>query len=66
MLTKGIEISPTQPKYYWERGFLYYVAGQVTKAKEDMQKVLDNGNPETDGELLLNAGSLLKSLEGVP
>jgi len=65
MLSKAIEINPTEPQYYWDRGFLYYVSGKVSEAKEDMQKVLDYGTPETDGELLLKAGTLLSSLEGV-
>lgn len=66
LLSKAIEIAPTEPHLYWERGFIFYVDGRVSDAKEDMQMVLDYASPATDGELLLKAGSLLSSLEGVP
>lgn len=65
-LTKSIEIDPNQPQYYWDRGFTYYMTGQIEPAKEDMRQLLEIGNPERDGELLLRAGTLLTSFGETP
>jgi tetratricopeptide (TPR) repeat protein len=65
-LTKSIEIDPNQPQYYWDRGFTYYMTGQIEPAKEDMRRLLEVGLPERDGELLLRAGTLLTSFGETP
>ena len=65
-LTRCIEIDPSQPRYYWDRGFIHYSLGKIDQAKEDLYAVIELGNPETDGELLFNAGQLLRSLGEEP
>ncbi len=65
-LSKCIEMDQSQPAYYWERGFIYYSLGKIDQAKEDMRSVLRYGVPEVDGELLFNAGKMLRSLGESP
>lgn len=65
-MTEAIRLDPDEPQFYWDRGFAYYVTGKLPEAKADMQSVIDVGNPEKHGELIYQAGSLLKSLSGVP
>ncbi len=61
-LSKCIELDPSQPRYYWDRGFIYYSLGKIEQAETDMRAVLEYGDPETDSELMFNAGKLLRSL----
>lgn len=65
-LSKCIELDPTDPAWYWERGFLYYLSGQMDPAVEDLQSVLKYGKPEVHGELMFRAGTLLRSLGKTP
>jgi tetratricopeptide (TPR) repeat protein len=65
-ISTSIELDPSQPQYYWDRGFTYYMTGQIEPAKEDMRQLLEVGNPERDGELLLKAGTLLSSFGETP
>lgn len=65
-LSECIELDPSQPRYYWDRGFIHYSLGRFEEAKADMRAVLEYGDPETDGELMFNAGKLLRSLGEEP
>lgn len=59
-LTKCIEIDITDPICYWHRGFLYSSLGKIDEAIQDMGVVLDNGDPEVHGQLMLEAGTLMR------
>ncbi len=61
-----INVDPNALICYWERGFDYYMNGEIDLAKADMHSILDKGNPENDGELLYQAGNLLNMLSGNP
>ena len=63
-LSKAIELNPNEPQYYWERGFMYFSNGLIKKFEADMTKILEIANPESDGEILLKAGTLLNSYKG--
>lgn len=65
-LSECIEIDPDEPIYYWERGFLYYSLGKVEESKKDMRAVLEYGETYKDGELMFEAGNLLRSLGEEP
>lgn len=60
--TQAIDLDRFEPAYYWERGFLYLALGRVEEARADMKSVLEVGDPERDGELMLQAGSQLRVL----
>jgi tetratricopeptide (TPR) repeat protein len=64
--SEAIRLDPTEPQFYWDRGFTYYMTGQLGLSKADMQSVIDNGTPEIHGELIYQAGSLMNSMSGVP
>ncbi|MCL4559667.1 MAG: tetratricopeptide repeat protein [Chloroflexi bacterium] len=61
-LTQCITLDPTNPTYYWDRGFIYLGTGKPDLARTDMEAVLKYGNPEKDGNLLLQAGSTLHAM----
>jgi tetratricopeptide (TPR) repeat protein len=63
-LSEAIRLDPNQPQFYWDRGFAYYTTGKLEEASKDMKQVIAHGNPDKDGELIYQAGSLLASLEG--
>jgi tetratricopeptide (TPR) repeat protein len=63
-LTKALELDPDNLQFLWDRGFLYYSNGKIPESKADMEKIVKLGNPETDGEILLNAGTILNSFSG--
>lgn len=63
-LSKAIELDPKQPQFYWERGFMYYSNGMPAEAKADMEKLLKIADPNADGELMLQAGTLLRMVTG--
>ena len=63
-LTRAIELNPLQPSYYWERGFTNLGLGRVDDSVADMKKILEVGNPNVDGELMLKASAQLKVLTG--
>lgn len=63
-LDEAIRLDPKQPQFYWDRGFAYYTLGKLKESSEDMERVIQNGDPEKDGELIYQAGSLLASLKG--
>lgn len=65
-LSNCISINPDQLRCYWERGFAYYMSGEIDKAKADMATIIDKGDPEVDSELLYQAGNLLSMLGGKP
>jgi tetratricopeptide (TPR) repeat protein len=65
-LSSCIRINPDQLRCYWERGFDYYMNGEIGKAKADMNTIIDKANPEVDSELLYQAGNLLDMLDGNP
>lgn len=65
-LTECIGLEPAEPRCYWDRGFIYYSLGKVEEAKQDMRAILEYGDPETDGELMFNAGKLLRTLGEEP
>lgn len=65
-LSECIALDPAQPRCYWDRGFIYYSLGRIEEAKADMRAVLEYGDPETDGELMFNAGKLLRTLGEEP
>jgi tetratricopeptide (TPR) repeat protein len=65
-LSNCINIDPNALNCYWDRGFDYYMNGEINQAKADMHSILDKGNPENDGELLYKAGNLLNMLGGNP
>jgi tetratricopeptide (TPR) repeat protein len=59
-LSKCIEVDITDPTCYWHRGFLYSSLGQIDQAIEDMKAVLKYGDPEIHGQLMLEAGTVLR------
>ena len=59
-LTKCIGIDITDPICHWHRGFLYSSLGLIQEAIQDMQVVLDHGDPEIHGQLMLEAGTLMR------
>lgn len=59
-LSRCIEIDQSNPECYWHRGFLYTALGQIKLAIEDMQAVLDLGDPNIHGRLMLEAGTVLR------
>ncbi len=61
-LTECIKLNPNNPNYYWDRGFIYLGTGKPELAKSDMESVLKYGNPEIDGNLMLQAGSTLRAM----
>jgi len=63
-LDEAIRLDPNQPQFYWDRGFAYYSLAKLAEASQDMQMVIEKGNPDRDGELIYRAGSLLASLQG--
>jgi len=63
-LTKALGLDPDNLQFLWDRGFLYYSNGKIPESKADMEKIIKLGNPETDGEILLNAGTILNSFSG--
>jgi len=63
-LSMAINLDPDQIQYYWDRGFLYYSNGMISEAKADMEKINKIANPDTDGELLVRANTLLNSFSG--
>lgn len=63
-LTTAIQLDPDQPQFYWERGFLYYSNAKIPESEADMRKLIEIANPETDGELIYQAGTLLKTYSG--
>lgn len=65
-LSRSIELSPKNVQYYWERGFLYYMNAQLDESKADMHKVIDLGDPITQGDALFQAGNLLRMMGETP
>lgn len=63
-LSNSIGLEPSQPQYYWDRAMTYLGLGKVEECKEDLQTLIDIGNPAMDGELMFKAGSQLKFLTG--
>ena len=63
-LSRAIQLDPAQPTYYWERGFTSLGLGRVEDSIADMKKILEIGNPNTDGELMVKASAQLKVLTG--
>ena len=63
-LSEAIELDPNILQYYWERGFLYYSNGMIEKSQADMMKIIELADPQTDGELLYRAGTLMNSFSG--
>jgi tetratricopeptide (TPR) repeat protein len=61
-LGQAIKMEPKNPFYYWERGFLYISAGKVAESKADMYSVLKYGNAAVDGELMMRAGTMLRTM----
>jgi tetratricopeptide (TPR) repeat protein len=61
-LSQAIALDPSEPTYYWERGFLYLSLGEVEKARADLKSVLDVGDPVLHGEVMLRAGTQLQIL----
>jgi tetratricopeptide (TPR) repeat protein len=61
-VSKCIELDPKNARWYWERGYLYFLMGQTDLSGADMQAVLKYGKPDVDGELLLRAGTMLHQL----
>jgi tetratricopeptide (TPR) repeat protein len=62
----AIQLNPTEPQYYWERGFVYYATAQLQLAKDDLQKVIDHGDPYKHSSLIYQAGSLMNSIGSIP
>jgi len=63
-LSKAIELDPGQLQYYWDRGFLYYSNGMINESQADMLKIIELGDPQTDGDLMYRAGTLMNSFSG--
>ena len=66
LLTSSIELDPTNPNYYWERGFLYISLAKVDQAKKDMHSILKYANPIADGELIYQASNALGMMGDTP
>jgi tetratricopeptide (TPR) repeat protein len=63
-LTRALELDPDNLQFLWDRGFLFYSNGRIRESKADMEKIIKLANPQTDGEILLNAGTILNSFTG--
>jgi tetratricopeptide (TPR) repeat protein len=63
-LTRAIELDPSEPQYYWERGFLFYSNGMIDESEADMKKLLEVAVPGRDSELMMMAGNLMNTYSG--
>jgi tetratricopeptide (TPR) repeat protein len=65
-LNKCIDLEPENLTCYWDRGYLFYAMGQVEEAREDMEYIVEVGDPSVQGELMYQAGNILRTLGDNP
>ena len=65
-LSKCIVLEPMKARWYWERGVIYFSQGEIDLTGKDMQAVLKYGNPDIDGELMLEAGTIMREIGKSP